>query len=51
MAAQPKLIYEFGPFRLIPSERRLLRDEQPVPLTPKTFDLLVVLVESSGHLI
>ena len=51
MAAQPKLIYEFGPFRLIPSERQLLRDEQPVPLTPKTFDLLVVLVESSGHLI
>jgi TolB-like protein/DNA-binding winged helix-turn-helix (wHTH) protein/tetratricopeptide (TPR) repeat protein len=51
MAAQPKLIYEFGPFRLIPAERQLLRADQPVPLTPKTFDLLVVLVESSGHLI
>ena len=51
MAAQPKLIYEFGPFRLIPTERQLLRADQPVPLTPKTFDLLVVLVESSGHLI
>jgi DNA-binding winged helix-turn-helix (wHTH) protein/TolB-like protein len=50
MAAQPKLIYEFGPFRLIPTERQLLRDDQPVPLTPKTFDLLVVLVENSGHL-
>jgi len=51
MAAQPKLSYEFGPFRLIPTERQLLRDDQAVPLAPKTFDLLVVLVESSGHLI
>src|SRR6476619_8092932 len=51
MAAQPKHIYEFGPYRLIPSERQLLRENQPVPLTPKTFDLLVVLVENSGHLI
>jgi TolB-like protein/DNA-binding winged helix-turn-helix (wHTH) protein len=44
-------IYEFGPFRLIPEERQLLRDNQSVPLTPKSFDLLVVLVENSGHLI
>ena len=43
--------YEFGPFRLDPAERRLLRDERPVPLTPKCFDLLVMLVENSGHLI
>jgi len=51
MATQPKHIYEFGPFRLIPSERQLLRESQPVPLTPKSFDLLIVLVENSGHLI
>src|SRR6476660_4388076 len=51
MVAQTKRIYEFGPFRLIPEERQLLRDNQPVPLTPKSFDLLVVLVENSGHLI
>src|SRR5258705_7208797 len=44
-------IYEFGPFQLIPEERQLLRDNQSVPLTPKSFDLLVVLVENSGHLI
>jgi DNA-binding winged helix-turn-helix (wHTH) protein/TolB-like protein len=43
--------YEFGPFRLDPAERRLLRDERPIPLTPKCFDLLVILVENSGHLI
>ena len=46
-----KHIYEFGPFRLIPSERQLLRDNQPVSLTPKTFDLLVLLVENGGHLL
>jgi TolB-like protein/DNA-binding winged helix-turn-helix (wHTH) protein len=51
MAQQGKHIYEFGPYRLIPSERQLLRENQLVPLTPKSFDLLVVLVENSGHLL
>jgi TolB-like protein/DNA-binding winged helix-turn-helix (wHTH) protein/Flp pilus assembly protein TadD len=51
MVRQATHIYEFGPFRLIPDERQLLRDNQPVQLTPKCFDLLVVLVENSGHLI
>ena len=51
MVRQATHIYEFGPFRLIPEERQLLRDSQPVQLTPKCFDLLVVLVENSGHLI
>src|SRR5436190_2388176 len=51
MSAQAKHIYEFGPFRLIPSERHLLRDNQPVSMTPKTFDLLVLLVENGGHLL
>ena len=45
-----KTTYQFGPFRLDPAERRLLRDETPVSLTPKAFDLLVVLVENAGHL-
>jgi len=47
----PKHIYEFGPFRLDPLESLLLRDGQPVSLTPKAFDLLVVLVRNSGHLV
>ena len=46
-----KRFYEFGPFRLDPTERRLLRDDQPVAITPKCFDLLVILVENSGHLL
>jgi DNA-binding winged helix-turn-helix (wHTH) protein/TolB-like protein/Flp pilus assembly protein TadD len=44
-------LYEFVPFRLDPGERRLLRNGEPVSLTPKCFDLLVVLVENSGHLL
>jgi DNA-binding winged helix-turn-helix (wHTH) protein/Flp pilus assembly protein TadD len=43
--------YEFTPFRLDPVERRLVREGTPVALTPKCFDLLVVLVESAGHLL
>jgi len=46
-----KRLYEFGEFRLDPAERRLLRNDQAVALTPKCFDLLVVLVENSGHLL
>jgi DNA-binding winged helix-turn-helix (wHTH) protein/TolB-like protein len=46
-----KHLYEFGPFRLDPGERRLLCDERPVALTPKCFDLLTALVENSGHLL
>ncbi len=43
--------FAFGPFMLVPSERRLLRDGVPVPLTPKAFDLLVALVEARGRAI
>ncbi|HWY67355.1 MAG TPA: winged helix-turn-helix domain-containing protein [Terriglobales bacterium] len=43
-------IYEFGHFRIDPEERLLLRDGKPVPLTPKAFDTLVLLVENHGHL-
>lgn len=43
--------YDFGPFRLDAPERRLLRDGLPVPLTPKAFDLLHLLVRSGGHLV
>jgi len=42
--------YVFGPFRLLPDECLLLRDGDPVPLTPQAFNLLRLLVESAGHL-
>ena len=44
-------LYEFGPFRLDPEERQIFCNEKPLALTPKSFDLLVLLVENSGHLL
>jgi len=44
-------IYEFGPFRLEPAERKLSRNDEVVVLTPKAFDTLVLLVRNSGHLL
>jgi DNA-binding winged helix-turn-helix (wHTH) protein/Tol biopolymer transport system component len=48
MSGQEKQLYEFGPFRLDPVKRRLLRDGEPVPLTPKAFETLLALVQQSG---
>jgi DNA-binding winged helix-turn-helix (wHTH) protein/TolB-like protein/lipoprotein NlpI len=46
-----KQVYEFGPFRLDPAERVLLREGKVVALTPKAIETLAVLVEHNGHLI
>lgn len=51
MRKQLKHFYEFGPFRLEPDERQLFCRDLPVALTPKAFDMLLVLVEHSGHLL
>ncbi len=51
MSRQVKQLYEFGPFCLDPAEHTLLRDGRPIPLRPKVFDLLLVLVENRGHLV
>ena len=42
-------IYEFGPFRLNPLERLLLRGGQPIPLAHKVFDTLTLLVQNGGR--
>ena len=39
-------MYEFGPFRLDPAKRVLLREDEPVSLTPKAFDTLLLLVQN-----
>ena len=49
MLQQSKPTYEFGLFLLDAKERLLLKNGQPVPLTPKAFDTLLVLVQNSGH--
>jgi Tol biopolymer transport system component/DNA-binding winged helix-turn-helix (wHTH) protein len=51
MSRHPRSAFEFGPFRMDLAEHVLLRDGQPVPLTPKTFELLHVLVVNAGHLV
>jgi DNA-binding winged helix-turn-helix (wHTH) protein len=51
MSDSRQQIYEFGDFRLEVSERRLLRDDDPLSLAPKVFDTLVLLVKNSGHLV
>lgn len=43
--------YEFGPFRIDAVERVLLREGEPVPLTQKVFDILLLLVENNGHVV
>jgi DNA-binding winged helix-turn-helix (wHTH) protein len=51
MQASEDQVFEFGDFILAPKERLLLCGGDPVPLTPKAFDVLVALVHRSGHLV
>lgn len=44
-------LYEFGPFCLDTKERVLLRDGRLVPLAPKAFSTLLVLVRNKGHVV
>jgi DNA-binding winged helix-turn-helix (wHTH) protein/TolB-like protein len=43
--------YDFGPYRLDKSDRLLRRGDEVVPLTPKAFEMLMVLIESRGHVL
>jgi len=45
----PAAIYEFGPFRLDTEAHLLLKGNTRVNLTPKSFDLLQVLIENAGR--
>lgn len=44
-----RTIYEFGPFRVDPLRRLLLSEGEPVSLTPKAFDTLLILIERPGN--
>src|SRR4030095_3972752 len=44
-------IYEFDQFRVDTLEGLLWRDGEVVRLTPKAFDMLVLLLENNGHLV
>ena len=43
--------YAFGPFTLDPVKRTLRHAERPVPITAKTFDVLVVLLQHRNRIV
>src|SRR5687768_13045811 len=45
------VVYEFGDFRLDPAGRVFTRQDRPIALAPKSFDLLVLLVERRGRVV
>jgi DNA-binding winged helix-turn-helix (wHTH) protein/TolB-like protein/Flp pilus assembly protein TadD len=51
MSQPAKPIYEFGSFRLDTTQYRLLRQGKVVPLAPKEFDMLLVLIERRGQVV
>src|SRR5215468_4651868 len=50
MRFRTKALYEFGKFRFDPADRSLLREGQPVSLTPKAMEILSVLVQNGNRL-
>ena len=46
MCGPTKRFYDFGVFRIDTTKRLLLKDGEPVQLTPKAFDTLLLLVEN-----
>jgi eukaryotic-like serine/threonine-protein kinase len=44
-------LYQFGPFRVDPTRETLLKEGVTVPLTPKTFQILLVLVRHGKEIV
>jgi DNA-binding winged helix-turn-helix (wHTH) protein/tetratricopeptide (TPR) repeat protein len=51
MSPETKALYEFGKFRCDPREHLLLCGGKPVSLAPKSFEVLVALIQSNGRLL
>ncbi len=49
MAPQGRRYYEFGPFRLDTAQHTLTRDGEKIPVPPKAFDTLLVLIENKDR--
>ena len=44
-------VYEFGDYRINPGNLLLTRRGQPIPLTPKVFETLLLLVKHTGEVL
>jgi DNA-binding winged helix-turn-helix (wHTH) protein/tetratricopeptide (TPR) repeat protein len=51
MANNARHFYDFGPYRIDPDRRLLLREDQPIALQSKAFDVLLVLVQNSEKVV
>ena len=49
MGSHADEVYAFGPYRLDAGRRTLTRQDRPVALAPKTFDLLLLMVQRPAH--
>lgn len=48
---ETRQIYEFGPFRLDSGKELLLREDETVPIAPKAFQILLVLMRNSKQVV
>lgn len=46
-----RVVYEFGGFRADPLTRRLSSGDEPLPITPKAFETLLVLLSNRGEVV
>ena len=51
MTVEPRVFYEFGPFRVDPDRQLLLREGQPIAVTPKAFETLLILLRRSREVV
>jgi eukaryotic-like serine/threonine-protein kinase len=51
MTDEPKVVYEFGPFRVDPDKQLLSCENQPVAVTPKAFETLLALIRRSREVV
>ena len=51
MSLSEEAFYEFGPFRVDPSQSVLERDGELIPLAPKAFDTLLALLQRRGEVL
>src|SRR5438552_7288390 len=49
MSQSTQVLYEFGKYRLDPSQELLLEGTRKIPLTPKAYQTLLALVENRGR--